>query len=217
MGLPSILSRFVRALRQHGPGGAFRLGRAAAFPHLRFLVLFGLSDPSPLPAFERPLECHFASRDEVAALPAWILKRDSLELLDAGDRCLVQTVDGRLAGVVWVSTARVVELHQGVCLTVPPDVVYTYRTWTEPEFRGLGLQGRRHLSVLEALGTEGRTRLLCFTDDANLASLHGVRRSGCVPIGRIRARRTGDPRPVLRITAPSWSGVTLAKAATARE
>jgi hypothetical protein len=217
MGLPSILSRFVRALRQHGPGGVVRLARGAAFPNLRFLVLFGLSDPASLPALERPLECHFASRDEAAALPGRVLKRDSLGLLDAGERCLVQTIDGRLAGLVWVSTARVVELHPGVRLTVPPDVVYTYRTWTAPEFRGLALQGRRHLSVLEALRTEGRTRLLCFTDGAALASLHGVRRSGCVPIGRIRARRTGDPRPVLRITAPSWSGVTLAKAATRRE
>ena len=211
MGLPASVSRFVRALRQHGPAGTLRLAQGAVFPDLRFIVLFGLSEPRPLPALGGQVECHFASRDEAAALPAKLLKRDSLALLDRGDRCLVQTIDGRLAGVVWASTGPVVDLHPGLRLGIPPDVVYTYRTWTAPEFRGLGLQGRRHLAVLGALRGEGRSRLLCFSETTNLASLHGVRKSGCEPIGRIRARKAGDARAVLRITAPSWSGVSLAE------
>lgn len=207
-----ILSRVARALWRHGPVGTFRLSRRALFPDVRFLVLFGLEGPRRMPDADRPIELHFATRDEVARLPPEIMKRDTLALFDSGDRCLAQTIDGRLAGVVWVSTAPEVELHAGVRITIPPDVAYTYRTWTAPDFRGLALQGRRHLSVLGAVRTEGRSRLLCFSDGANLASLRGVRKSGCHPIGRLRARKTGDARAVLRITAPAWSDVRLAPA-----
>ena len=206
-----MVSRVARAVWRHGPGGAVRLARDALFPNVRFLVLFGLTEPSGMPRPARQVEHCLATRDAAAGLPAPPLRADSLALLDRGDRCLIQTIGGRLAGIVWLSTAPVVEIHPGIRLTLPGDVVYTYRSWTAPEFRGLGLQGRRHLAVLESLGAEGRSRLLCYCAGANLASLRGVRKSGCRPIGRIRSSRIGRPQPALRITDPAWSEIRLAR------
>ena len=84
-----------------------------------------------------------------------VTKADSLPLFDRGSRCLLQTIDQRLVGVVWISTAPVVELHPGVCLSLPSDAVYTFRTWTNPAYRGHGLQGRRHLAALAMVRGDG--------------------------------------------------------------
>jgi hypothetical protein len=161
--------------------------------------------------FVGPVEYRFAARSELERLPPEELRPDSLPLFDRGDRCLLQSIGGRLAGVVWVSTAPVVQLFPGLRLDLPGNAVYTYRTWTDPELRGRGLQGRRHLATLSAVGGEGRTRLLCFVDRINLVSLKGVRKSGYEPIGTIRMSVSGDPRPRLRIHAEAWSDVTLAR------
>jgi hypothetical protein len=183
------------------------------FPNTRNLVLFGLTQPMPMrdERFAGRVEHRFAARAEVERLPHEHLRPDSLPLFDRGDRCLLQSIGGRLAGIVWVSTAPVVQLFPGLRLDLPGNAVYTYRTWTDPELRGRGLQGRRHIATLSAVGGEGRTRLLCFVDRINLVSLKGVRKSGCEPIGTIRMSVSGDPRPRLRIRAEAWSDITLAR------
>ena len=211
MRLRDVPFRIIDTWRHHGAAGLVRLAGGRLFPNTRILVLFGLTQPLPVPggAFGGGLEHRFAARAEVERLPPELLRPDSLLLLDRGDRCLLQSVGGRLAGLVWISTAPVVQLFPGVRLGLPGNAVYTYRTWTDPEFRGRGLQGRRHLATLSAVGDEGRTRLLCFVDRSNLVSLKGVRKSGCEPIGTIRMKVSGDPRPRLRIRAGAWSDVTL--------
>ena len=197
--------------RRYGIGGLLCRVRARLQPGSRTLVLFGLSQPVTLAAEERSQVDHwFATRDEVARLPAGILTQDSLPAFDRGSRCVLQAIHQRLVGVVWVSTAPVVELHPGVCLSLPSDAVYSFRTWTDPAHRGRGLQGRRHLAILALVRGEGRSRLLCFCESTNLASLRGVRRSGCRPIGIVRMLKAGDPRPTIEIEVPAWHEVTLA-------
>jgi hypothetical protein len=190
-----------------------RLAGRLLYPNTRILVLFGLTQPMPAAggAFGGGVEHRFASRAEVERLPNEHLRPDSLLLFDRGDRCLLQSINGRLAGIVWVSTAPVVQLFPGVRLDLPANAVYTYRTWTDPAYRGRGLQGRRHLAALSAACAEGRPRLLCFVDRDNPVSLQGVRKSGCEPIGTIRMSAADDPRPRLRIHARAWSDVTLAR------
>ena len=190
--------------------GVLSLVRQKLRPDARTLVLLGLSqpEPMPLPPSGEPIEYRFSTRDEIARLPNGFRLTDSLDRFDRGDRCLLQMVDRRLAGVVWLSTAPVVELYRGVSLSLPADAVYTYRTWTDPACRGRGLQGRRHLAVLAAVRGEGRSRLLCFAEDTNFASLRGARKSGCRPIGTVRMSRSHEFRPKVSIQVPAWSDVT---------
>ena len=93
-------------------------------------------------------------------------------------------------------------------LSLPADAVYTYRTWTDPAWRGRGLQARRHLAVLAALRDEGRARLVCFVEDTNFASLRGAFKSGCRPVGTVRASRSDRSRPRVRIQVPAWADLT---------
>jgi hypothetical protein len=211
--LRDVPFRIIDTWKRHGAAELVRLAGGRLFPNTRILVLFGLTQPLPVTGgtFGVVVEHRLAARAEVERLPPELLRPDSLLLLDRGDRCLLQSVGGRLAGLVWISTAPVVQLFPGVRLDLPGNAVYTYRTWTDPEFRGRGLQGRRHLATLSAVAGEGRTRLLCFVDRDNPVSLKGVRKSGCAPIGTIRMSVPGDPQPRLRIGAGAWSDVTLAR------
>jgi len=211
--LRHVRHRLMDTWRHYGAAGLVRLAGRLLCPNTRILVLFGLTQPMSVPvgSFGGGVEHRFAARAEVERLAPEHLRPDSLALFDRGDRCLLQSIGGRLAGLVWVSTAPVVELFPGVHLDLPVTTVYTYRTWTDPAFRGRGLQGRRHLAALSAVGGEGRTRLLCFVDRSNEVSLKGVRKSGCEPIGTIRMSASGAPRPRLRIHARAWSDVTLAR------
>jgi hypothetical protein len=213
LGPRSSVALLASIWQRHGIAGVWSLVHEKLHPDTRSLVLLGLSNPVFLPDLEpgAGVDHRFATRDEVERLPLENRAVDSLAIFDRGDRCLLQTVDRRLAGIVWVSTAPVVQLYAALSLSLPANAVYTFRTWTTPACRGRGLQGRRHLAVLAALRAEGRSRLLCFATSTNFASLRGARKSGCRPIGTIRMSRSGDPRPRVKIWAPAWSDVTLAR------
>jgi len=179
----------------------FRRGR-------RTLLLFGLSQPKELrPAAGQPVVSRLASREDVARLVAsGALEADSLALLDAGDACLLQFVGDRLAGRAWLSSREEVELFPGLFLRVPADAGYVFRTWTEPEMRGHGLQPRRTLTLLEEGRRRGRHRLVCFVESTNLASLKGIAKAGYRRVARLHwaPRRPGWSPAALRIESPDW-------------
>ncbi len=210
--LVDVACRLAKTWVRFGSGAVLSLARGRLLPPKRkVLILFGLVQPQSLVEFAPggSLEYRLATRDEVTRLPSSILPSNSLEALARGDQCVMQMVEERLVGLVWVSTASIVQLLPGVRLALPADAVYTFRTWTNPAYRGRGLQARRHLAVVRRFAPEGRRRLLCFADRANLASLNGAWKSGCRPVGRIDLRTNGDPQPRLRITAQDWSSVVL--------
>ena len=103
--------QLARAYRCHGLPGTWSLVRTKLRPDAKVLLLLGLSQPDPtlLPQVAGRMEHRFASRDEVASLPDEIRKADSQALLARGERCLLQSIDGRPAGVAWLSTSPVVE------------------------------------------------------------------------------------------------------------
>jgi hypothetical protein len=197
--------------RRHGAGALFSVAAEKLKRGGIVLHLFGLADPIALQtaAWAASIKIHDATRQEVERFCAEEARDwDGLAALDEGDRCLMQTLDGRCAGLVWMSTRPVVELLPGVRIRVPNDAVYSYRTWTEPSFRGYGLQGLRHRAVLEAARPQGRTRLLLFVGSTKFESLKGVHRSGCTQIGSVRIRTGGKGVSfTVAVTDPAWSSV----------
>jgi GNAT superfamily N-acetyltransferase len=157
----------------------------------------------------RSARCHRATREEIETFVAeGHQEAEALAIFALGDPCLVQTVDERLAGVAWLCLRPEVELVPGVMLAVPADAVYSYRSWTHPDFRGRGLQSLRHRAILDFARPHGRRRLFLYVRSTNYESRKGVLKSGCKPIGRVRVTegREGVSYTVT-ITDPAWSAV----------
>jgi GNAT superfamily N-acetyltransferase len=202
----------LRLLRRHGLGAVLSVLESQLMPSQVVLHLVGLAlrDLEGKGESLRSMApCHRATRAEVEDLVAQAYEEpEAMSCFELGDPCLVQTVDGRFAGLVWLSTRPVVELLPGVRLRVPEDAVYSYKTWTHPDFRGHSLQSLRHRAILDFVREQGRNRLFAFVKSTNFASLKGVRKSGCRPIGRVRVTTRPDGVSfTVSITDPAWSGV----------
>jgi GNAT superfamily N-acetyltransferase len=201
----------VELWRHHGVRAVLEVAVGTFRPGSLTLQLFGLTTPAPSPLHDipMPVQSCLATREEVERLVEEGRQEPSaLAVFALGDRCLLQKIGGRLAGLVWMSTRPEVELMWGARLLLPADAVYSYRTWTDPRFRGRRLQARRHRAVLELARSHGRTRLLCFVGSTNFSSLNGVRHSGCSCIGTVRIQRRRDRVQVtLRITDSAWREV----------
>jgi len=201
--------------RRHGLGAALRVLASRLRQDSAALLLVGLTESDFVSAGKaaRPARCHRATRQEVERLVAeGHQEAEALPIFEQGDACLVQMVEGRVAGLVWVSMRPVVELLPGTSLRVPEDAVYSYRTWTHPDFRGHGLQSVRHQSILDFAREQGRRRFFAFVRSTNFESLKGVRKSGCKPIGSVRVKtRGGRVSFTVTITDPAWSAVRAAE------
>lgn len=207
--LRGSLATFAQTRRRHGAWDALRVKLEWNLrPNRLNLHLLGLTQPRALP---RPqgfgIEGRFAAREDVERLiGSGDQQADALALLNLGDACLLQFVDGQLAGWVWLSTRDEVELLPGLFLTVPRDSAYVFRTWTVPQMRGRGLQPRRTLALLEECRQRGRHRLLCFVESTNLASLKGVGKAGYERVAILRwTTPPGRPnRARLHVESPEW-------------
>ena len=207
---------FRLTCRRHGLRAALYGAWASRFRRGRLtLRLFGLSRTNPLPAPERlGIETRFAGAAEVARMAAsGLLQADTPAVLAAGDACLLQFVDGQLAGWAWLSTRERVELLPGLFLRLPADAGYVYRTWTVPEQRGRGLQPRRTLALAEECRRRGRTRLVCFVESTNFASLKGIAKAGYVRVATLHwTSSPGRRRASLRVESPQWQELSVSVA-----
>lgn len=195
--------------RYHGIWATLRGGWQWRFGRGRVtLQLMGLSHPNLLPPpADTAIEARFAGQADVEGLVSrGLLPGDSTGLLAAGDVCLLQFVDARLAGWAWLSSRPEVEMCPGLFLRIPADAGYVYRTWTMPELRGRGLQPRRTLALLDECRRRGRRRLVCFVESTNLASLKGVAKAGYERVALLRwsAPPDGWRRAELRVESPEW-------------
>ena len=188
-----LLSRIIANAR-HGPRFVAAKVRHRLFPQRTVLLLFGLTEPRDLTAVAAAAghEFRFARAEEVQRYVAenrtpWTMA--DVERLRDGARCLLQFDGDRLAGYTWVSVRSPAHLTDGVHLSLPADVSYTFKTFTYPEFRGRSFRALRTLEIFRRLQTEGRRRLLCYVPDTNAESLRGVRKSGAVPVGKVTIDR----------------------------
>jgi GNAT superfamily N-acetyltransferase len=217
--LRSRLRTLAALARRHGILAASH-AVASLVRGRRVLQLVGVEDRDFVGPGAEPASapCHQATLQEIEALVAeGHQEPEAFAIFALGDPCLVQTLDGRFAGLAWLSLRPVVELLPGVSLEVPPDAVYSYRSWTHPAFRGRGLQSLRHRAILDFARPHGRHRLLAFVRSTNFESLKGVRKSGCKPVGSVEVKTRGEHVSFeVTITDPAWSAVRAARPEPAR-
>ena len=115
----------------------------------------------------------------------WGMDDTKLALLHAGDTCLLSLVDGCIAGYTWVHVSGCPEIMPGLRLQLPEGVLYNFAGFTHPDFRGAGLQSRRHQAVWAQPAWAHMGRMLGYVKATNFASRQGQGRSGYRRIGSV--------------------------------
>ncbi|WP_133056415.1 hypothetical protein [Mycobacterium decipiens] len=129
-----------------------------------------------------------ATREDLERMredPGLSIDKVKLAQYDAGNRCLLSFLDGKLAGYTWVDATGQPELLPGLVVRVPEEYLYLYAGLTLPDFRGMGLQAYRHYAVLEYERWCRRDGLLAIVRHTNWSSRRAVHKCGYRQIGSI--------------------------------
>ena len=211
------LKAAARAWRLHGWWAACQVAleslvnRLVFFERLHIIELqrgAGAVDPSG-PALSTTSPTFSTRVADEAALEAlrhqggWGVDSTKFALLRSGDTCLLSLVDGHPAGYTWVHAQGRPEILPGLRLQLPKGVLYNFAGFTHPDFRGAGLQARRHEAVLAQRCWADYSSLMGYVKATNFASRKGQARSGYRQIGLLllvgaRGRLLAWRSPALR-------------------
>jgi hypothetical protein len=174
------------------------------------LMLVSLNNPKPMPKAVEAAKNHrffFAGPEDLVRFQQnqanQIAEIDIERVKSDIARCLVQLDGDVLTGYAWVWMSKLAYIADGVYINLPVSTIYNYKAYTNPDYRGLGFQGLRHLKLLELLELEGVTSLFGFVDRLNTKSLHGVKKSGYQVIGELIIRHNKG-RVLTRLNLPEW-------------
>ena len=201
-GLRSALLYVIRKILWFVPGGESTRN-----------FLYVLAAPRPTPEAVEAARGHtfrFATLEELTELskdPQLQISDQNLEALKMGHRCLLQYDGDQLVGYTWASGTPLTNIVWGFHVNLPDEVVYNYKGYTAPEYRGKGLQALRHVKILEeSKKAGGQQCLFGYVNHLNFDSMRGVRKSGYERIGVLTAkRRRGKYRFVLELDEKYWS------------
>jgi hypothetical protein len=214
MGLRENCSLLGTAFRE---GGIRELVRTAAsgvlYKRATRMILIALTQPRVLPDAAEAARTHtlrFATIDDLLPFlqdeSAQISTLDIERLRRGTARCMLQLDGSKLVGYSWVWNTRPAQIDNAVYLHLPPHTKYIFKGYTNPAYRGYAFQALRHLKSLELLRAEGVQHLFGFVDQYNFKSLHGVRKSGFEPVGRVVIRRRrGRVRMLVDVDQHYWS------------
>jgi hypothetical protein len=146
-----------------------------------------LPEPPPIDA---GLEFRFLTPNEIrtaAAVPANDIAPWLIERAETGrELCFGVFVGGRLAGYGWCAFGSIDARHcEGITMSCPPCVAYTYKGFTHPEFRGKRLNGLRVLLAARELAARGIQKIVALVDWTNTPSMRSCVETGGDILGRI--------------------------------
>jgi ribosomal protein S18 acetylase RimI-like enzyme len=153
---------------------------------LRVFRIFGRRLRAWAGATAQRIDCRLLPEREVLALcadPALDLVPSKVQAAyRRGDLCVGAFHDGELAGYCWFALSPAPHMD-GAWLEFPDHVVYTYKSYVRPAFRGRGiaaaLYGFGDAHFLE----RGRTHAVLCVESHNGASIAAARRSGFAAAG----------------------------------
>ena len=161
------------------------VGRLARRAGLRVFRIFARTlEHEPLE--REDVECRVLDRGEVLALCADAsLGLDPGKVIAAyarGDSCAGAFDRGRLAGYCWFALAPAPHLERA-WIEFARDVVYIYKSYVRPEFRGRGIAAALYCFADERFLARGRRRALLCVETHNRASIAAAARCGFDPAG----------------------------------
>jgi ribosomal protein S18 acetylase RimI-like enzyme len=99
-----------------------------------------------------------------------------------GDLCVGAFQDGELAGYCWFALSPS-PLMDGAWLGFPDQVVYTYKSYVRPSFRGRGIAAALYGFADAHFLERGRTHAVLCVESHNRPSIAAARRSGFAEAG----------------------------------
>ena len=160
-----------------------RLGRHTG---LRVFRVFGRRLRTRVAAPAPRVDCRLLKEREVLALCA----DPTLDLLPAkvqaayarGDLCVAAYQDGVFAGYCWFALSPAPHMD-GAWLEFPDHVVYTYKSYVRPAFRGHGVAPALYRFADALFLQQGRTHAVLCVETHNQPSIAAARRSGFADAG----------------------------------
>lgn len=156
-----------------------RLAWHAGLRVFRMFVRRLRADPVDPPA--GLLDCRFMTEDQVLAL----CEDGSLELAGPkvqaaygrGDLCVGAFDGGQLAGYCWFAFSATPQMD-GLWLDFPSELVYTYKSYVRPPFRGRGLAASLYRFADRACLERGRSHAVISVESHNWSSIAAAQRGG---------------------------------------
>ena len=160
-----------------------RLGDRAG---LRVFRIFGRRLRAWAGAPAHRVDCRLLKEREVLALcadAALDLVPLKVEAAYArGDVCVGGYQDGVFAGYCWFALSALPHMD-GAWLEFPEHVVYTYKSYVRPAFRGRGIAAALYRFADALFLKQGRTHAVLCVESHNHSSIAAARRSGFADAG----------------------------------
>lgn len=99
-----------------------------------------------------------------------------------GDLCVGALEGAKLVGYCWFAFSAA-PLLDGVWIDFPAQLVYTYKSYVCPAFRGRGVAARLYCFPDPILRERGRTAAFIIVESHNRPSISAARRSGFASAG----------------------------------
>ena len=114
--------------------------------------------------------------------------------LERGARCFMAWDGGRVAHGYWMAAGRVRIDYLERDLVLAPGDVYTYDSYSPPEYRGRGLAQAVGLHVMGLARAEGHRRAWCLPAIENRGGIRPVEAIGYRPVATLGCLRLGPWR-----------------------
>lgn len=133
----------------------------------------------------------------------------------AGQQCFAARHQGRLVHVCWAARGRAWIAYLGREIQLAPDEVYSYESFTAPDFRGHSAPAVRAAFMQAELIKAGVRRLVAVAVPDNRPAVRAIEKAGYVRAGTLRTLWLGGWRwhrgrvPTRSISAAYWDAVAL--------
>jgi hypothetical protein len=134
--------------------------------------------------------------------------------LAAGQICFTARVAGRLVHVCWIATGRARIAYLAREIQLAPDEVYSYESFTAPEFRGSHVAPARGAYMQQTMRRSGYRRAVAVVVPENKPAYRAVEKAGFHRVGMLRTfwigkwrRNFGRVANARSIDSAYWDGV----------
>jgi GNAT superfamily N-acetyltransferase len=109
--------------------------------------------------------------------------------------CFVARHKGRIVHACWGTTSQASIDYLARRIQLAPGEVYTYDSFTLPQFRGLNIAPAIRVQVLRYFRDAGLRRVISYVLPENKASIHALEKVGYQPFAMMGWVRLGPWRP----------------------
>jgi len=128
---------------------------------------------------------------EMQAKKEFEIYEQDIESFKSGELCLLHFFNDELNGYTWAHPHQTPLLLDGVRIKIPKSMIYNYKGYTHPQFRGKGYQAFRYFGIFDCFEDKDKTGLVGYVDRTNWSSKRGQKKGGYSAIGRLTYVKIG--------------------------